>query len=110
MKFKVILTVAMATISINLPAQILRDADTVSDYLMITTEQQEIYLGRFLKANANIVTQCIGQWNLDKANNYFVRWVENHPQYLRRNLTSAFTASLLDACKLAEDRQQSNTQ
>lgn len=78
------------------------DVNNPSDYLMITTEQQEIYLGRYLNANPDIVKQCQPGWSLDKSNEYFIKWVTDNPQFLRRNLTSAFSAALLSSCKLSK--------
>lgn len=83
----------------NVNAQPSMDVHNPSDYLMITTEQQEIYLGRYLNANPEIVNQCQPGWSLNKSNDYFIQWVTNNPQFLRRNLTSAFSAALLSACK-----------
>ncbi len=74
-------------------------ADTVSDYLMISTEQQEISLSRYLDANKDIANQCMPNWSLDKSNEYFLSWVNDNPQYLRRGLTTAFSGALLAACK-----------
>ena len=82
-------------------AQPMMDVDTASGYLMVTTEQQEIYLGRFLNANQNIVNQCQPGWGIAKSNDYFITWINDHPQYLRRNITSAFSAALLESCKLS---------
>lgn len=81
-------------------AQPSMDVNNPSDYLMITTEQQEIYLGRYLNANPDIAKQCQPGWSLDKSNDYFIKWVTENPQFLRRNLTSSFSAALLSACKL----------
>lgn len=80
-------------------ASALDGADTVSDYLMISTEQQEIALRRYLNANPSIANQCTPNWSIEKSNKYFITWIETHPQFLRRGLTSAFTTALLDACK-----------
>ena len=88
----------------GLNAQPAMDVNNASDYLMLTTEQQEIYLGRYLNANPDIVKQCQPDWKLDKANNYFIQWVTANPQFLRRNLTSAFSAALLSSCKLSESK------
>lgn len=73
---------------------------TVSEFLMVTTEQQEIYLTRYLEANAKITSECIPNWSLAKSLSYFIDWANNNPQFLRRNLTSGFTAALMDACTL----------
>ena len=78
------------------------DVNNPSDYLMITTEQQEIYLGRYLDANRDIAKQCQPGWSLDRSNEYFIKWVTDNPQFLRRNLTSAFSAALLSSCKLSK--------
>ncbi len=75
-------------------------AGTVSEFLMITTEQQEIYLSRYIQANPKIASECTPGWDINKTLNYFIDWANNNPQFLRRNLTSAFTTALMDACKL----------
>jgi len=98
----IIFNVFFCLISAN--AQPSMDVNNPSDYLMITTEQQEIYLGRYLNANADIVKQCQPGWSLNKSNDYFIQWVTANPQYLRRNLTSAFSAALLSSCKLSESK------
>lgn len=96
------LLVAIFFLTSTLQAQPMMDVDTASGYLMVTTEQQEIYLGRFLNANQNIVNQCQPGWGIAKSNDYFIAWVNDHPQYLRRNITSAFSAALLESCKLTD--------
>ena len=55
-------------------------AGTVSEFLMITTEQQEIYLSRYIQANPKIASECTPGWDINK--------------------TLAFTTALMDACKL----------
>lgn len=94
------LLVAIFFLTSTLQAQPMMDVDTASGYLMVTTEQQEIYLGRYLNANQSITSQCQPGWSIEKSNNYFIAWIDDHPQYLRRNITSAFSAALLDSCKL----------
>ena len=69
-----------------------------SDYLMITTEQQKIYLGRYLAANAQLANQCMPEWSLDKSTQFVNSWVDDHPQYIRRDTTATFTAALFAAC------------
>lgn len=80
-------------------AQIMMDASTVSDFLMITNEQQMIYVERFLKANKDVYKECMSGVTIEKATTDFSQWLEQRPQYLRRNLTSALTAALLARCK-----------
>lgn len=102
MKLKLLLLILGVFIgSLNVHAQPSMDVNNPSDYLMITTEQQEIYLGRFLKANPDIVQQCQPGWSINKSNEYFIAWVTANPQFLRRNLTSAFSGALLSSCKIA---------
>ena len=86
----------------NVNAQVFMDVNTPSAYLVMTTEQQKIYMERFLAANPEIVKQCQPGWSLDKSNDYFIKWVTDNPQFLRRNLTSAFSAALFSACKLTK--------
>ena len=101
MKFKILaILLGMFYYSASVNAQPSMDVNNSSDYLMITTEQQEIYLRRFINANPAIVAQCQPGWSLDQSNQYFIDWVTNNPQFLRRNLTSSFSAALLSACKL----------
>jgi len=97
-----LLSFALFFTVVNVYAQPSMDVNNPSDYLMITTEQQEIYLGRYLNANSDIVKQCQPGWSLNKSNEYFIQWVTDNPQFLRRNLTSAFSASLLSSCKLTK--------
>ena len=97
-----LLSFALFFTVVNVYAQPSMDVNNPSDYLMITTEQQEIYLGRYLSANSDIAKQCQPGWPLNKSNEYFIQWVTDNPQFLRRNLTSAFSAALLNACKLAK--------
>ena len=85
-------------LSSNIFAQVMTDAQTVSDYLMITDEQQRIYVRRYLSANKNIAKECLEDVNVASATLKFNGWIENHPQYLRRNLTTAFTAALISEC------------
>jgi hypothetical protein len=87
--------------ALNAKSQTSMDVNNSADYLMITTEQQEIYLRRFLEANSEIAAQCQPGWSIDQSNQYFIEWVKNNPQFLRRNLTSSFTAALLSACKIS---------
>lgn len=101
---KIYQLVVALLITSPLHAQPMTGVDTVSGYLMVTTEQQEIYLGRFLNANQNIVAQCQPGWSLSKSNDYFIAWIDDHPQYLRRNITSAFSAALLDSCKITDKK------
>lgn len=77
---------------------------TVSDFLMISAEQQKISIGRYLNANKSLADRCMNGWSTDKVNAYFLSWVNDHPQYVRRNLTSAFSTALVDACKEFEKR------
>ena len=97
---KLYLLIALFLASLQAQAQIMVGADNAADYLMITTEQQEIYLKRYLNANKEIAIQCQPGWTLDQSNQFFIVWLNNHPQYLRRNLTSAFSAALLESCKI----------
>lgn len=99
MRHKIILLLALMIASFAIRANPLNDENTVSGYLMISTEQQKIALGRYLNANQELVDRCLKGWSLDKTNEYFLDWINNHPQYLRRNLTSAFSTALVDACK-----------
>lgn len=99
MRQKLSLTLAILTLSSAIQANPLSDENTVSGYLMISTEQQKIALGRYLNANLELVDRCLKGWSLDKTNEYFLDWINDHPQYLRRNLTSAFSTALVDACK-----------
>lgn len=85
-------------LSSNIFGQVMTDAQTVSDYLMITDEQQRIYVRRYLSANKNIAKECLEEANITSATLKFNSWIENHPQYLRRNLTTAFTAALISEC------------
>lgn len=78
---------------------IMSEVNTVSDYLMVTDEQQRIYVGRYLAANENIAKECLKDSSIENTTTRFNKWLEDRPQYLRRNLTSAFTAALLAACK-----------
>lgn len=98
---KVYLLIAIFFLASKSQAQPMMDVDTASSYLMVTTEQQEIYLSRYLNVNQDIVSQCQPGWSVAKSNHYFVAWINEHPQYLRRNITSAFSAALLDSCKLS---------
>lgn len=100
MKLKQIITILALALSANLNAQTIDGQDAVSGYLIISTEQQQISLGRFLNANRDIANQCMPGWSLEKSNQYLVAWIEDHPQYLRRSLTTTFSAALMDACKL----------
>jgi hypothetical protein len=103
MKIKRLLIILGTLYSIgNVNAQLFMDVNTPSAYLVMTTEQQKIYLERFLAANPEIVKQCQAGWSLDKSNDYFIKWVADNPQFLRRNLTSAFTAALFSSCNLAK--------
>ena len=88
-------------ISSQANSQSIAEASNASDYLILTSEQQKINLGRYLNANKDIATQCQPGWSLDKSNEYFIAWVTNNPQFLRRNLTSAFSAALLHSCNVA---------
>ena len=80
-------------------SQVMTEVNTVSDYLMVTDDQQRIYVGRFLNANDELARECLGSLDAESATNRFNTWLESHPQYLRRNLTTAFTAALISACK-----------
>ena len=100
MKLKLILPIIALTLSANLFAQSADGMDSVSNFLIISTEQQQISLGRYLDANRDIANQCMPGWSLDKSNSYFLDWVDDHPQYLRRGLTTAFSHALMDACKI----------
>jgi hypothetical protein len=100
MKIKqLLLSLAIILSSANLFAQTFDGADSTSNYLVISTEQQEIALGRYLNANRDIANQCMPGWSVDKANDFFLAFLDNNPQYLRRNLTTSFSAALLEACK-----------
>jgi len=96
--------IGIALFSLNAKSQTSMGANNSADYLMITKEQQEIYLRRFLEANSEIAAQCQSGWSIDQSNQYFIEWVKNNPQFLRRNLTSSFTAALLSACKITEKK------
>lgn len=102
MKNQLILLSVLLILAFKSNAQPLVDADSGSSYLMITNEQQEIYLGRFLQANKEIASQCQPNWSISKSNEYFVAWLNDNPQYLRRNLTSAFSAALMESCKIVK--------
>jgi len=97
---KIYLLMASSFLAVSVHAQIMMGVDTAADYLMVTNEQQEIYLSRYLNTNKDIANQCQPGWTLAQSNDYFVLWVNNHPQYLRRNLTSAFSSALLESCKI----------
>jgi hypothetical protein len=99
-----IVFIGIVLFSLNAKSQTSMGANNSADYLMITKEQQEIYLRRFLEANSEIAAQCQSGWSIDQSNQYFVEWVKNNPQFLRRNLTSSFTAALLSACKMPEKK------
>ncbi|ANI99737.1 hypothetical protein A8O14_06390 [Polynucleobacter wuianus] len=99
MKLKCLYMFLSLILSTMAYAQPSMDVNSPSDYLMLTTEQQEIYLRRYLKANAELAATCQPQYDLQRSNDYFVRWINHNPQFLRRNLTSAFTAALMDSCK-----------
>ncbi len=101
---KMILVLALMIASSVTQSNPLSDDNTVSGYLMISAEQQKIALRRYLNANQDLVDRCLQGWSLDKTNEYFLAWVNNHPQYIRRNLTSAFSIALVDACKGLEQR------
>lgn len=85
-------------------AQPSMDINNSADYLMITTEQQEIYLRRYLEANSELANRCQPNWNLEKSNQFFINWLTQNPQFLRRNLTSSFSAALMHSCKLLESK------
>ena len=99
-KFFKLFLISLFLVSKLVHAQPSTGAGTVSEFLMITTEQQEIYLSRYIQANPKIASECIPNWDITKTLNYFIDWANNNPQFLRRNLTSAFTTALMDACKL----------
>jgi hypothetical protein len=85
-------------------AQPSMDVNNSADYLMITTEQQEIYLRRYLEANSELANRCQPNWSLEKSNQFFINWLTQNPQFLRRNLTSSFSAALIHSCKLLESK------
>jgi|688.fasta_scaffold317436_2 hypothetical protein len=85
-------------------AQPSMDINNSADYLMITTEQQEIYLRRYLEANSELANRCQPNWNLEKSNQFFINWLTQNPQFLRRNLTSSFSTALMHSCKLLESK------
>ena len=99
MKSKILFFSIALALSTTLFAQPALDGSTPSNYLILTTEQQEIALRRYLESNADLVSICQPNYDLQKSNEYFIRWVNRNPQYLRRNLTSAFTAALLESCR-----------
>lgn len=99
MKSKITLFAIGLVCTLSLRAQPSMEANSPAYYLMLTTEQQEIYLKRYIHANADLVATCQPNLTLDGSNKYFIKWVNNNPQFLRRNLTSAFTAALLDSCR-----------
>ena len=99
MKSKLSLLCCGLAISSVLFAQPALDGNTPSNYLILTTEQQEIALRRYLESNADLVSLCQPNYDIHKSNDYFIRWINLNPQFLRRNLTSAFTAALLDSCR-----------
>lgn len=99
MKYKSIFLSLCLAYSLLADAQASIEVNNASDYLILTNEQQEIYLKRYLKANANLAATCQPNYDLQKSNAYFVGWINQNPQFLRRNLTSAFTAALMDSCK-----------
>ena len=99
MKIKLLLPILALLISANLNAQISDGLDPVSNFLVVSTEQQKIAVNRYLNANRDIANQCMAGWDLDKSTDYFVNWINDHPQYLRRTLTTTLSAGLLDACK-----------
>lgn len=101
---KFIMMLASLMVSSVIEANPLNDENSVSGYLTISAEQQKIALGRYLNANQELVERCMKGWSLDQANEYFLAWVNNHPQYLRRNLMSAFSIALVDACKGLEQK------
>lgn len=101
---KIYILIASSFMTLSAQAQIMMGVDTAADYLMVTDEQQEIYLGRYLNANKEIANQCQSGWPIAKSNDYFVSWVNNHPQYLRRSLTTAFSAALLESCKASASK------
>ena len=101
---KIYLLIISGLMALSAQAQIMTGVDTAADYLMVTDEQQEIYLARYLNANKDIASQCQPGWPLAKSNDYFVSWVNNHPQYLRRNLITAFSAALLESCKASASK------
>ena len=99
MKLKILFFYIGLVLSTTLYAQPSLDGNTPSNYLILTTEQQEISLRRYMHANADLVSICQPNYDLQKSNEYFINWITNNPQYLRRNLTSAFTAALLESCR-----------
>ena len=99
MKLKIVLFTVAQVIVASVMAQPAMDANSPAYYLMLTTEQQEIYLRRYIDANADLVAKCQPNLDLNRSNDYFINWINNNPQYLRRNLTSAFTAALLNSCR-----------
>jgi hypothetical protein len=99
MKSKILFLSVVLFMSTTLFAQLSLDGSTPSNYLILTTEQQEIALRRYVASNSDLVSICQPNYDLQKANEYFIRWINRNPQYLRRNLTSAFTAALLESCR-----------
>lgn len=99
MKSKILFLSVALVLSTTLFAQPALDGNTPSNYLILTTEQQEIALRRYLESNSDLVSICQPNYDLKKSNEYFINWITNNPQYLRRNLTSAFTAALLESCR-----------
>ncbi len=95
------LCILISIFSTNVDAQVSIGVDNPSTYLMATSEQQKIYLRRYLNVNVDIAAQCQPGWSLDRSNEYFIAWVTDNPQFLRRNLTSAFSAALLHSCNAA---------
>jgi hypothetical protein len=99
MKSKILFLSAVLFMSATVFAQPSLDGNTPMNYLILTTEQQEIALRRYLESNSDLVSICQPNYDLHKSNEYFIRWIDRNPQYLRRNLTSAFTAALLESCR-----------
>ena len=99
MKRYSVLLIVFLLLSRQAYSSVIEGVNTVSDYLMVSTEQQKISLGRYLNANKDIAVRCMHNWTLDESNEYFLSWVNDHPQFVRRSVTTAFSAALLDACK-----------
>lgn len=99
MKSQLLILSVLLVVSTTIFSQPSLDGNTPMNYLILTTEQQEIALRRYLESNSDLVSICQPNYDLQKSNEYFIRWIDRNPQYLRRNLTSAFTAALLESCR-----------
>lgn len=87
--------VALMATAGSAQAQSITDAQS---YLSRNASQQEIFLTRQLRAQADLIEECAPGTDANSFRPLFNEWLAENPRFLNRTAQLAVTAALIDLC------------